>query len=80
MSQMWLYDNELTGTIPSVLGNIDGLEKLQLEGNSFTGSMPVEICAKTQSSKPLAVLGADCSDENFSCDCCSCCSVQECPI
>jgi len=80
MNRMWMYDNDLTGTIPSELANMVTLEKLQLEGNSFTGSMPAEICANTVFPRPLAVLGADCFDENFSCDCCTCCSVQECPV
>jgi len=80
MKQMWMYDNDLTGTIPSELANMAALRLLQVEGNSFTGTMPVEICANTVFPNPLEELGADCFDENFSCDCCTCCSVQECPI
>ena len=80
MKQMWMYDNELSGTIPSQLANMAALRLLQVEGNAFTGSMPDEICANAVFPKPLETLGADCFDENFSCDCCTCCSVQECPI
>ena len=80
MKQMWLYDNDLTGRIPSELANMAALRLLQVEGNSFTGSMPPEICANTVFPRPLEELGADCFDDNFSCDCCTCCSVQECPI
>ena len=75
-----MYDNELSGTIPSQLANMAALRLLQVEGNAFTGSMPDEICANAVFPKPLETLGADCFDENFSCDCCTCCSVQECPI
>ncbi|VEU39079.1 unnamed protein product [Pseudo-nitzschia multistriata] len=80
MKQMWMYDNDLTGTIPPELARMTALRLLQLEGNAFTGSMPPEICANTVFPRPLAELGADCFDENFSCDCCTCCSVEECPI
>lgn len=80
MKQIWMYDNQLSGNIPSELANMAALRLLQLEGNTFTGSMPVEICANTIFPKPLEVLGADCFDPNFSCDCCTCCSVEECPI
>jgi len=80
MKQMWMYDNDLTGTIPPELANMAALRLLQIEGNAFTGSMPAEICANTIFPKPLEDLGADCFDENFSCDCCTCCSVEECPI
>jgi len=80
MKQMWMYDNDLTGTIPPELANMAALRLLQIEGNAFTGSMPAEICANTIFPKPLEDLGADCFDDNFSCDCCTCCSVEECPI
>ena len=80
MKQIWMYDNDLTGTIPSELGSMAALRLLQVEGNSLTGSMPAEVCANTVFPRPLEVLGADCFDPNFSCDCCTCCSVQECPI
>ncbi len=80
MKQMWMYDNDLTGTVPSELANMAALRLLQLEGNSFTGSMPAEICANTVFPRPLETLGGDCFDENFSCECCTCCSVEECPI
>lgn len=80
MKQVWMYDNMLTGQIPSELANLNALRLLQLEGNAFTGSMPAEICAQTIFPNPLEELGADCFDPNFSCDCCTCCSVEECPI
>jgi hypothetical protein len=79
MEQMWLYSNQLTGQIPASLGNLGAMRILQLEGNSFTGSMPAEVCANTQfPSMIIEILGADCEDPNFTCSCCTCCSVLEC--
>jgi hypothetical protein len=80
MKQMWMYNNDLSGTIPSQLANMAALRLLQIEGNAFTGSMPAEICANTVFPKSLETLGADCFDDNFSCACCTCCSVLECPV
>ena len=64
---MWIYNNSLSVIIPSQLADLDDLRLLQIEGNAFTGSMPVEICDNTV--LDLEVLGADCYDENSSCDC-----------
>jgi hypothetical protein len=66
MKQMWMYDNALTGNIPSELGLLNTMRLLQLEGNSFDGSMPAEICANTVFPRPLEILGADCFDPGFS--------------
>jgi hypothetical protein len=65
MKQMWMYDNSLTGTIPTQLGQLNTLKLLQVEGNAFLGSMPAEICANTVFPRPLVVLGADCADPGF---------------
>jgi len=81
MNQMWLYANQLTGTIPAELANNVNMRILQLEGNSFTGSMPTEICANRvfpTGTASIETLGADCADENFECSCCTCCSVLAC--
>jgi hypothetical protein len=66
MRQLWMYDNALTGTIPTELGLLSTLRLLQLEGNTFTGSMPPQVCANTMFPRPLEILGADCFDPNFS--------------
>eukprot|EP00537_Pseudo-nitzschia_pungens_P010024 CAMPEP_0172390282 /NCGR_PEP_ID=MMETSP1061-20121228/6944_1 /TAXON_ID=37318 /ORGANISM="Pseudo-nitzschia pungens, Strain cf. pungens" /LENGTH=765 /DNA_ID=CAMNT_0013120597 /DNA_START=45 /DNA_END=2342 /DNA_ORIENTATION=- len=79
MKQMWLYANELTGVIPPELGNLASMRILELEGNSFVGTMPFEVCANTAfPTQIIEKLGADCDDPNFSCTCCTCCSVLEC--
>jgi hypothetical protein len=71
MKQMWLYDNDLTGAIPSQLGLLVALRLLQVEGNTFVGSMPAEVCANTVFPLPLETLGADCFDEGFTVRCCN---------
>ena len=38
-----LDENNLTGFIPSQLGNLQKLEWLKLDGNSITGSIPLEL-------------------------------------
>ena len=66
MRQLWMYDNVLTGQIPTELGLLSQLRLLQVEGNTFTGMMPTEVCDNTMFPRPLEILGADCFDENFS--------------
>lgn len=61
MVQMWLYANALSGTIPPELA-LRTLKILQLEGNSFGGSMPDSICALRGAFPTLTILGADCAE------------------
>ena len=78
MVQLWLYGNKLSGNIPSTLGQLNRMNTLQLEGNDFVGSMPIEICNNVGFLRPLNILGADCNDPGFTCDCCTCCNVMQC--
>ena len=41
---MNLYDNNLTGSIPSEIGNLTNLDELFLNNNQFTGEIPESIC------------------------------------
>lgn len=61
MVQLWLYANVLSGPIPSELA-IRSLRILQLEGNSFSGTMPEEICQLTRFPSTMDTLGADCAE------------------
>ena len=62
LQQLWLYDNDLTGSVPSELGNLEFLSTLEVEGNDITGTMPSEVCDIDYLSK----LGADCSEVTVS--------------
>jgi len=39
-----LFNNQLTGSIPSEIGNLTNLTYLSLFNNQFTGIIPDEIC------------------------------------
>ena len=41
---MRLNDNQLTGEIPSEIGNLIDLEYLWLYDNQLTGEIPQEVC------------------------------------
>lgn len=43
VSQLNLSDNNLTGTIPSEIGNLSSISYLDLQGNNLTGTIPAEI-------------------------------------
>jgi Leucine-rich repeat (LRR) protein len=43
VSELYLFGNQLTGSIPSELGNLTNLERLSLFGNQLTGSIPSEL-------------------------------------
>ena len=43
VTRLFFYNNSLTGTIPSELGNLTNLTFLQLGSNSLTGSIPAEL-------------------------------------
>ncbi len=43
MTSLWLYSNQLTGSIPTELGNLSNLKSLFLEENQLTGSIPQEV-------------------------------------
>ena len=61
MKQMWLYANVFTGKIPPQLA-LKSTSILQLEGNSFSGTVPSEICQLTQfPATNMTTLGADCA-------------------
>ena len=38
------YDCGLSGTVPSEIGNLDGLIKLRLQSNNLSGEIPTSIC------------------------------------
>lgn len=59
--------NDLSGNVPSTLGQLTNLEQLNLIFNGgLVGTMPDEVC-----DLDMEVLQADC--DNFDCDCCTSC-------
>jgi hypothetical protein len=44
MSMLNLYNNSLTGSIPTEVGNLVGMSMLNLYNNSLTGSISTEVC------------------------------------
>ena len=43
VTELDLRDNQLSGSIPSELGNLANLERLGLDGNQLSGSIPSEL-------------------------------------
>ncbi|CAB9507382.1 LRR receptor-like serine threonine-protein kinase [Seminavis robusta] len=62
----------LKGAVPSELGLLPHLERMELDGTSLVGDMPSEVCALRQTSR-LKYLVADCTTGKIQCDCCSDC-------
>ncbi|KAI8561365.1 hypothetical protein RHMOL_Rhmol04G0333300 [Rhododendron molle] len=46
LQTLHLEDNQLTGEIPTLLGNIDNLHELFLQGNNLTGQVPNNLIGK----------------------------------
>lgn len=69
-----LYINQLTGTIPAALGNLDLAEEMTLFFNQLQGSMPQEVCALTEVGV-LERLSVSCElSLGPACDCCIDCT------
>ena len=65
MQQLWLNDNQLSGSVPEELGTLLFMSTFEVEGNSLTGTMPGAICNNFDIGF-LGKLGADCSDVDVS--------------
>ena len=69
-----LDTNQLTGTIPTTLGNLALASMIHLELNQLQGSVPQEICRLTETGV-LTELVVSCADlsPGPACDCCKDC-------
>ena len=67
-----LFGNNLTGTIPEEVGELDDLGILYLDHNTFAPTVPPEICDLDK----LQEFWSDC-DELGGCDCCTMCCDSE---
>ena len=70
-----LSHNQLSGELPSKLGDLVKLKKLLLEGNKLSGQVPEELCA-LRTAKTLQSLETDCAGGGITCDCCTACSFE----
>ena len=43
LDDLWLYESEMTGTIPTQVTGLTNLSTLLLNGNQFTGEIPEEL-------------------------------------
>ncbi|XP_076948907.1 uncharacterized protein LOC143621020 [Bidens hawaiensis] len=43
LCELYLYENQLHGNLPTSIGNLVGLNRLRLDGNYFTGNIPSTI-------------------------------------
>jgi Leucine-rich repeat (LRR) protein len=68
-----LSNNQLSGGLPSRLGELVKLKWLQLDGNKLTGEVPKEVCALT-TANTLQSFKTDCTSGDIKCDCCTACS------
>ena len=65
-----MEQNQLTGEIPSELGQLTHLDFFVTIDNNMSGSMPTEVCNNVDSGI-LKYVFTDC--EKVSCDCCEDC-------
>ena len=54
MTLLRFYVNQLTGSIPSEIGNLTNLTYLKLSSNQLSGIIPDEICNQGDSSPGLS--------------------------
>ena len=52
VTELLFYNNQLTGSIPTKLGQLTHLESLNLNNNQLTGTIPTELGQLTGSSRP----------------------------
>ena len=75
LQQLRVSRNQLSGPIPSELGSMPSLRLAHLHLNSFTGEVPLSVCAANVP-EGLNFLQADCDpveDPPNPCRCCSAC-------
>ena len=83
LQNLVLAGNSFSGVLPSDLGTLKSLIKVQLQGNNFNGTVPEAMCL-LKGPNTLKKLVADCASSSVAgkpplvcpADCCtSCCDV-----
>jgi hypothetical protein len=72
LEQLFVDGNDLTGTVPSSLGQIPSLTSFLFSDNSLTGSVDSFLCT---AGRTWVNLVADCQEE-VTCSCCTSCCVD----
>lgn len=71
LMDLFLNDNQFTGSVPEAFDYLTALETLQLQGNQLTGSISAAVCAERGIRyQQLATLIVDCV---VACNCCDNC-------
>ena len=65
LSFLYLDNNQLTGPIPSDLGNFPSLTVLDAHANRLTGSVPEGVCQLVSS----GILSVEVDCDEVTCDC-----------
>jgi hypothetical protein len=68
LQELLIYENQLTGTIPSSLGQISSLTRFEFGSNNITGSVDSFLCT----GRSWSELIADC--DKVVCTCCTICN------
>ena len=46
LEEIWVQQNELSGTLPASLADLSQLQSLYIDGNKFTGKVPGDLCSE----------------------------------
>ena len=56
LHELYLYDNDLSGTLSDRIGDLESLERLHLSHNSFTGSIPISMASTAELLRPYVYI------------------------
>jgi Leucine-rich repeat (LRR) protein len=70
--------NEIMGTFPSGLGDLDKLTCFDASGTLLTGNIPESICVNTVNS--TVFVNVRCVGIGSACSCCKCDAVDQCTL
>ena len=71
MVNLYLHDNDFTGTLPASFDKLERLGSLRVYHSELTGSISSGLC-ELRKEKSLSYIAADCQSA-VDCDCCDKC-------